>query len=212
MSLVMGMWYVAAASGEFITKDVVRNSPIANQLSPIAERILAEHSCKIQNVKQILDSELGHHGLDGLVAAFFARYPFIEFRPGVYFSAPHPYVRLFAVTSPVFRMLELARARAANGSKDHLESPESQQMGTRFESLVQELLAEGFDSNRIVTEHLISKREQRLSPDLLLFEDQGATLIQAKSNVSREMPFWVRHESCGAGCGQGDCRNYHEEH
>lgn len=175
LAVLQGMWTVAAISGEFIAPEFVKHSPIAEQLHPVAARILSEHSCKIHAVKSVIDNEIGHHGLDGLVAAFFSKYPFVEFRPKLYFPAPHPYIRLFAMTSPVFRVLELGRKRAGIP-----ESPESFRMGERFERLVTDLLTNGFNEDQIIREHPLDKKGSRRSADLILFEDDVATLVQAK--------------------------------
>jgi hypothetical protein len=175
VALLQGMWSVAAISGEFIAATFIRESPIADRLAPVAAVILREHSCRIQRVKSVIDDELGHHGLDGLVAAFFSRYPFVEFRPGVYFPGPHPYLRLFSVAGPLFRTLELGRKHAGK-----LESPESLRMGRRFEALVQLLLSEHFTDDQLVDEHPLDTKGARRSPDHILFETSGVTLIQSK--------------------------------
>ncbi len=175
VAVLQGMWSLAAMSGEFIEATFLKESPIADRLMPVARQILHEHSCKIQRVRSVIDDELGHHGLDGLVAAFFAKYPFIECRPGVYTVAPHPYVRIFALSAPIFRALELARVRAGRPDSD-----ESRRMGERFEGLVHDLLEQEFDGAVLVREHDLDAKGARQSPDLLLFEPDGATLFQAK--------------------------------
>ena len=185
LAVLQGMWTAAVASGEFIAPSFVRHSPIADRLQPVAARILNEHSCRIQRVKSIIDDDFGHHGLDGLVAAFFARYPFVEFRRSVYFPGPHPYIRLFATTTPIFRALELGRRRAGLP-----ESPESFRMGKRFELLVADLLAQSFNADQLVPEHIIDKKGSRRSPDLILFEGDVATIIQAKIKRLSSLSFF----------------------
>ena len=172
LALMQGIW-TSALTSDFIEPTFLQHSPVAEKLTPIAARILKENSCRIEDVKARVD-ELGWPGVDGVVAAFFAKYPFIEHRPAVYSMAPHPYIRLFATTAPVFALLELARRRAGRA-----DSAESIRMGERFEAMVGNLLLETFDRKDLVPEHAVDKSGRR-GADFILFEPSGATLVQAK--------------------------------
>src|SRR5690606_17213587 len=153
----------------------------APTLGPVVERMLAEHSVSIATVAAAVDERFARHELEALVAAFFARFPFLEFRRNGFLAAPHPYVRLFAATGPVFRALELAREAAARrGATRPASNPEAQRMGRRFEELTGWLLSKTASEDDLIREHVYDDQEQR-SPDFLLFERPGfVTLVQAK--------------------------------
>ena len=182
MALMSAMWMASHNNGNYLDgPGLVRNSPSAEKLAPIAARILSENSLPTREVMATID-EIGHHELEGLVPAFFARYPFLEFKPGTHLAGPHPYVRMAAVNGPWFRALELARKDAALAGSPRPETPDAnRRMGERFEKLVGWLLGHVVRDEDLVREHRYRKAGD-LAPDFLVFEDGDAqvTLVQAK--------------------------------
>lgn len=180
-ALIWAMWIASYSKGNYLDgPGLVKNSSEADKLAPIATRILSENSLPTGNVMAAIDGEFGHYELEGLIPAFFARYPFLEFKSGTHLAAPHPYVRLAAVSGPWFRALELAREAARVAGSPRPETPDaSRRMGARFEQLVEWLLSKV--TGDLSREHVYDRQNSK-APDFIVFEDSGAhvTLIQAK--------------------------------
>jgi hypothetical protein len=152
-------------------------SPNSKKLRQSAERIFATEGCPQEDVGTLLDSTFTAHQAEGLVQAFSLRYPFVRLNDSCYLPPLHPFMRLLALSGPVFRTLDLAR-QAGNGSKPWTNQ-HSIRMGRRFEELVTLIVESARGPNHWEPEYEYEKGKK--SPDFILFEQRDtAVLVQAK--------------------------------
>jgi hypothetical protein len=208
-ALLQALWYASTTEdGYFINPTkMLESSPVADRLTPVLAAIMKENSCKMADVRTRLDVDLSGHQVSSATQAFFASTPFIEYRPEHYLVGPHPYTRFLAMNGAFFRAIELARTEAASaGHRAPENNVLSVNMGRdRFEPLVRLIFDRFAGPDRIVGEHIYTKKEAQLSPDLIVFGGgarRTVALVQAKLKRLSYKAFY----GCDAAAFERDAR------
>jgi hypothetical protein len=186
VGLLFGLYAQSRVDCVFNLDILFEQSRDAVALRALAERIFAAEGCHQEKVGDLLDTEFSKHQAEGLVQAFFVKYPFVRLNDTYYLPPLHPFMRLLAASGPVFRALELARKAAkSSGQSSSWTNLHSSRMGIRFEHLVRSLVERAYAPGAWAAEYEYTKGQK--SPDFILFEDD-ATVVLVQAKLKRMTP------------------------